>query len=103
MAICLPGMASKVNRAPTSATRPAPLVTTMKLMMTRIVKTTKPTAKLPPMTKTPKASITLPAASPPLWPFNNTTRVDATFNAKRNNVAKSMTVGKAANSSGLRV
>ena len=32
MAICLPGMASKVNRAATSAMRPAPLVMTMKLM-----------------------------------------------------------------------
>ena len=42
--ICLPGMASKVKRAATSATRPAPLVMTMKLMMTRMMKTTIPTA-----------------------------------------------------------
>ena len=32
-------------------------------MMTRIVKTARPTAKLPPTTNAPKASMTLPAAS----------------------------------------
>ena len=60
MAICLPGMASSVKRAPTSAMRSAPLVTTMKLMTTRIANTIRPTAKLPPIRKWPKASITLP-------------------------------------------
>ena len=44
MAICLPGMASSVKRAATSATRPAPLVMTTKLMITRMAKTTMPTA-----------------------------------------------------------
>ena len=44
MAICLPGIASNVNRAVTSETRPAPFVTTMKLMTTRITNTTTPTA-----------------------------------------------------------
>ncbi len=44
MAICLPGNASRVNRALTSETRPAPFVTTTKLMMTRIANTTSPTA-----------------------------------------------------------
>ncbi len=34
MAICLPGMASRVKRALTSEIRPAPLVTTTKLMIT---------------------------------------------------------------------
>ena len=43
MAICLPGMASRVKRAATSATRPAPLVMTMKLMTTRMTKMTIPT------------------------------------------------------------
>ena len=38
MAICLPGMASRVKRAPTSATRPAPLVMTTNWMTTRIRK-----------------------------------------------------------------
>jgi hypothetical protein len=36
IAICLPGIASRVKRAPTSAIRSAPLVTTTKLMTTRI-------------------------------------------------------------------
>ena len=44
MAICLPGIASRVKRAATSATRPAPFVMTMKLMPTRIRKSTRPTA-----------------------------------------------------------
>ena len=43
MDICLPGMASKVKRAFTSETRPAPLVTTMKLMIIKIAKMMKPT------------------------------------------------------------
>jgi len=37
-------IASKVKRAPTSAIRPAPLVMTTKLMMTRMMNTTRPTA-----------------------------------------------------------
>ena len=36
MAICLPGIASRVNRAPTSATRVAPLVMTANWMTTRM-------------------------------------------------------------------
>ena len=36
IAICLPGIASRVKRAPTSAIRPAPLVITTKSMTTRI-------------------------------------------------------------------
>ncbi len=43
MAICLPGMASRVKRALTSAMRPAPLVITMKLITTRMRKTMMPT------------------------------------------------------------
>ena len=39
MLICLPGMASRVKRAATSAMRPAPLVMTTKLITTRIRKT----------------------------------------------------------------
>ena len=41
--ICLPGIASKVKRAFTSDTRPAPLVTTIKLMIIKIPKMMKPT------------------------------------------------------------
>ncbi|OPZ26232.1 MAG: hypothetical protein BWZ01_02176 [Deltaproteobacteria bacterium ADurb.BinA179] len=43
MAICLPGMASKVNRAVTSPMRVAPLVMTTKLMITKMANTTNPT------------------------------------------------------------
>ncbi len=100
MAICLPGMASRVKRALTSETRPAPLVTTTKLMMVRMANTTRPTAKLPPTTKWPKASITLPAASPPAWPLSSTTRVEATFSANRSRVLTSSTVGNTAKSKG---
>jgi hypothetical protein len=44
IAICLPGIASRVKRAVTSEMRPAPLVTTMKLMIVRIANTITPTA-----------------------------------------------------------
>ena len=39
-------------------------------------------------------------ASPPLWPSSNTTRVDATFSARRNRVATSSIEGNMAKSSG---
>ncbi len=68
IAICLPGMASRLKRADTSAIRPEPLVMTMKFTRTRITKTTTPMTKLPPITKPPKASITCPAASVPSCP-----------------------------------
>ena len=61
MAICLPGIASRVKRAPTSATRPAPLVMTTNWMTSRIAKTIRPTISEPPTTKWPKVSMTLPA------------------------------------------
>jgi len=44
IAICLPGIASRVKRALTSEMRPAPLVTTTKLMIVRMTKTMMPTA-----------------------------------------------------------
>ncbi|MNN32727.1 hypothetical protein D3C81_1464580 [compost metagenome] len=101
MAICLPGMASSMKRAPTSAIRPAPFVITMKLMITRIRNTARPTAKLPPTRKWPNASITLPAASPPSWPCISTTRVEATLSDRRSSVVNSRIAGKAAKSSGF--
>ena len=58
-AICLPGIASSVKRAATSATRPAPFVTTMKLMTARMRKTTRPTSTFPSTTKRPNASTTI--------------------------------------------
>ena len=62
IAICLPGMASRVKRAATSAMRPEPLVMTTKFTITRMAKTITPMTKLPPITKLPKASMTWPAA-----------------------------------------
>ena len=62
IAICLPGIASRVKRAPTSATRPAPLVITTNWMTMRIRKMTRPTTTLPPTTKLPNASTTWPAS-----------------------------------------
>jgi len=43
MLICFPGMASRVNRAATSAMRVAPLVITTKLIRVSTVKTMIPT------------------------------------------------------------
>ena len=94
MAICLPGMESRAKRAETSATRPEPLVTTTKLMMVMRMKITTPTVKLPPIRNLPKASITLPAASVPEWPSNNTMRVVATLSDRRMSVVTSKRVGK---------
>ena len=61
MAICLPGIASRVKRAATSATRPAPVVITTNWMMIRMKKTTSPTRIEPPTTKWPKLAMTTPA------------------------------------------
>ena len=61
MAICLPGIASSVKRAETSATRSDPFVMTIKLMPTRMMNTMKPTTGLPPTTKLPNAVMTSPA------------------------------------------
>ncbi len=57
-AICLPGIASKVKRAATSAMRPAPLVMTMKFTITRIAKMMMPMTKLPCVISRPKAWMT---------------------------------------------
>jgi hypothetical protein len=83
--------------------RSAPLVTTTKLMTTRMANTIRPTAKLPPIRKWPKASITWPAAPGPVWPSSSTTRVEATFSDRRSSVVTSSTDGKAAKSSGLTI
>ena len=65
MAICLPGMASRLKRAATSAMRPAPFVMTTKLMTTRIAKMVRPMTVSPPIRNSPKAAMTLPAAVGP--------------------------------------
>ena len=44
IAICLPGIASSVNLAVTTDTLPAPLVITIKFMITSIINTKIPTA-----------------------------------------------------------
>ena len=93
MAICLPGMASRVKRAPTSATRPAPLVITTNWMTIRIRKTTRPTTTDWPMTKLPKVSITLPA-----WALTRIERVEDTLRARRVIVVNSSSDGKTENS-----
>ena len=56
---------------------------------------------MPPIRKWPNDSITLPAASGPVWPSSSTTRVEATFSDSRSSVVISSTVGKAAKSSGF--
>ena len=100
MDICLPGMASRLKRAATSAMRPEPLVMTTKLTITRIVKTMMPMTKLPAITKLPNAWMTWPAASGPSWPWARMSRVDARLSERRSMVEISRTVGNAENSSG---
>lgn len=101
MAICLPGIASRVNRAPTSAIRVAPLVITIKLTTTRIRKTITPITKSPPMTSCENPPITLPAASVPELPSDKITRVVAILSDSRVIVAISKIVGKEEKSSGF--
>ena len=81
-------MASRVKRAATSATRPAPAVMTMNWTITRIRKTTRPTITLPPSTNEPKACTTLPA-----WPWSRIWRVTETLIASRSSVVKSRSDG----------
>ena len=66
-----------------------------------MTKTISPMTKLPPITKSPKASMTWPAAAVPSWPCARIRRVEATLSASRSMVAISSTVGKAENSSGV--
>jgi hypothetical protein len=99
MAICLPGIESRVKRADTSEMRSAPFVMTMKFTMTRIRKMIAPTTKLPRMTNSPKAAITSPAAcaSEPV----RMSRVEAMLSASRNSVTNSSSDGNEVNSLGL--
>ena len=100
IAICLPGIASRVNRAPTSAMRVAPLVITTKLMVSRMAKTMRPMTKSPLITSREKPPMMKPAAFDPSDPFDRMSRVVAMLSARRSSVATSSTVGKAENSSG---
>ena len=89
--ICLPGMASSVKRAATSATRSEPLETTRNWIMVRIRKITAPTTRLPATTKLPKARMTSPASA-----RSRMSRVAETSRARRNSVVNSSNVGKVA-------
>ena len=100
MAICLPGMESRVKRAATSAIRPEPLVTTTKFTITRMAKTMTPMIGLAPIISWPKAWMMWPAPCVPSWPLPRIRRVEARFRPRRNRVVNSSTVGKAVNSSG---
>ena len=101
MAICLPGMASRVKRAATSAMRVEPLVMTTKFTKTRMAKTITPMTKLPAIISLPNAWIICPAGSPPSCPWLRIRRVEARLRPSRNRVVTSSTVGKAVNSSGF--
>ena len=101
IAICLPGMASRVKRAATSAIRPEPLVITTKFTITRMMNTMMPMTKLPCITKLPKASMMSPAASVPDDPCDRIRRVEAMLRPSLNMVAIRRIAGKAVNSSGL--
>ena len=103
MAICFPGMASRVNLAATSAIRPVPLVITTKLMITKIRKTMIPTIWFPPTTNSPNALMIDPAAPAPWWPSNKIKRVEAILIDNLNKVAIRSTLGKEENSSALPV
>ena len=94
IAICLPGMASRVKRAATSATRPAPLVITVSWITIRIRKITRPTTTLPPTTKLPNAFTTWPAS-----PCSRISRVTEMLIASRKSVVSSSRLGKTEKSS----
>src|SRR4051794_32507327 len=89
-------MASRVKRAATSATRPAPFVTTTNWMTTRTRKITRPTTTLPPTTKSPNALTTWPAS-----PWSRISRVTETLIARRKSVVSSRRLGNELNSSAL--
>ena len=101
IAICLPGIASREKRAATSAIRVEPFVITMKLMMTRIVKTMIPMMKSPLTMKLEKPSMTLPAAPGPVCPSLRINLVEETLSARRSMVTTRRIVGKELNSSGV--
>jgi hypothetical protein len=103
IAICLPGIASRVKRAPTSAIRVAPLVMTRKLTVIRMAKTMSPITKSPLITNRAKPPITSPAAVTPSPPWDRMSRVVAMLSDRRSSVATSRTVGNDENSSGFSI
>ena len=95
MAICLPGIASSVKRAATSATRSAPLVITINCTRTMIRKMITPRIMFPCVIRLPNARITEPA----LPPLPRICRVVDTFKPSRNRVVISSSEGNMENSS----
>ncbi len=83
MAICLPGMESRVKRAATSAMRLEPLVITTKFTTTRMANTITPMTKLPCIISLPKAWMTWPAAEVPSCPWPRIRRTEAMFSPTR--------------------
>ncbi len=57
------------------------------------MKITTPITNSPPTTKSPKAWMTLPAASSPSWPYNRISRVDEMLSARRSKVNSSSNDG----------
>ena len=89
IAICLPGIASNVNRAVTSDTRSEPLLITINWINTKTMNTIVPTTILPPPTKLPNVRTTLPGS-----PVRRIRRVDDTFSEIRKIVVNNSNVGK---------
>ena len=89
MLICLPGMPSSEKRAATSATRSEPLVITMNCTTVTMENTTKPTARLSPMTNWPKVLMISPASA-----SIRIRRLVLMDSASRNSVVISSTEGK---------
>ena len=88
IAICLPGMASSVNLAVTSATLSEPLLITTNCTIIKIMNTTIPMTRSPPPTKLPNVATTFPGL-----PVDNIRRVDDTFRAILKIVVNSKIVG----------
>ena len=105
MAICLPGMPSRVNRAATSEMRVAPFVITTNCTTMRMMKMISPTTTDPPATKLPNASITRPATRVASVAVGASAerirRVEATFSTSRYSVVASSMDGKTENSRAL--
>ncbi len=86
--ICLPGIASSVKRAATSATRSEPLATTMNCTTRMMTNITAPTMMLPCAVMLPSASMT-----PPAVPCVKMLRVAETLKVRRKTVVRSRMVG----------
>ena len=84
-----------MKRAPTSATRSAPLAMTMNCTTVMIRKTTRPTSTLPAMTNSPKVRTISPASA-----WIRMRRVVVMVSASRNTVDSRMMPGRVENSSG---